>query len=193
MSKITSYDVAGLFNKAYIQVANISKAESGFRATGIYPLNPNVFTEQDFLAASLLSQETEQTAENQDANVVQNSDDAQFGAMAIMTRHLSPVAGPSNVVNEERTPVSFADIAMTPTIAPFSKRGQRKRKQRATILTATPMKTILEDKEKQKIMKLNKTAKVDKSRSKKVIKETTTTNETKILQKKNFTRQFFRE
>lgn len=42
MSKITQYDVANLFNKAYVQVANISKAESGFRAMGIYPLNPNV-------------------------------------------------------------------------------------------------------------------------------------------------------
>ncbi|KAL0852338.1 hypothetical protein ABMA28_000541 [Loxostege sticticalis] len=66
MSKITPYDVAGLFNKAYVQVANISKAESGFRATGIYPLNPNVFTDQDFLAVSLMSQQSEQIAENQE-------------------------------------------------------------------------------------------------------------------------------
>lgn len=121
MSKITPYEVAGLFNKAYVQVANISKAESGFRATGIYPLNPNVFTEQDFLAASLMAQEPEQVAENQDPNV-QNFEDAQSNGIAIISGHTSPLPGPSNrnqcseyvlavpcnqELIEQRTPVSL--------------------------------------------------------------------------------------
>lgn len=186
MSKITPYDVEGLFNKAYVQVSNISKAESGFRDTGIYPLNSNVFTDQDFLAPSLMAQESEQNAENQEPNV-QNFEDVQPDHMAIISGHTSPLAGPSNknqcsesvltvacnqeLVDEQRTPVSFAAIATTPTIAPSSKSGHRKRKQHATILTATPMKTILEDKEKKRIAKLNKTGKDNKSRPKKVVKE----------------------
>lgn len=95
MSKITLYDVAGLFNKAYVQVANIAKAESGFRATGIYPLNPNIFTDQDFLAASLMAQESEQVAENQDPNI-QNTDETESHGRNIISGHTSPVAGPSN-------------------------------------------------------------------------------------------------
>lgn len=204
MSKITPYDVAGLFNKAYVQVANISKAESGFRATGIYPLNPNIFTDQDFLAASLMSQESEQIAENQDPNV-QNFEDAQSDGMAIISGHTSPLAGPSNkdqcsesvlavacnqeLVDEQRTPVSFAAIATTPTIAPSSKPGQRKRKQHATIITATPMKIILEDKEKKKIAKLNKTGKDDKSRPKKVVKE----KKNKHMKQKSYKRKILQE
>ncbi|XP_063932672.1 uncharacterized protein LOC135144577 [Zophobas morio] len=69
MAKITPYDVACLFNKAYAQVANISQGEAGFRATGIYPLNPNIFTEQDFLAASLMVQDSNQPTQNEDENV----------------------------------------------------------------------------------------------------------------------------
>lgn len=54
--KITPYDLAGLFNKAYSRVATIAVATSGFRATGIYPLNPNLFTDDDFAAADAFSE-----------------------------------------------------------------------------------------------------------------------------------------
>lgn len=186
MSKITPYDVAGLFNKAYVQVANISKGESGFRATGIYPLNPNVFTEQDFLAASLMAQESEQIAENQNPNV-QNFEDAQSDGMAIISNKdqcsesVLTVACNQKRVDEQRTPVSFAAIAMTPTIASSSKQCQRKRNQYATILTATPMKIILEDKEKKKIAKLDKTGK-------KVVKE-----KNKHMKQKSYKRKILQE
>lgn len=87
--------------------------------------------------------------------------------------------------------VSFAAIATTPTIALSSKPGQRKRKQHATILTATPMKIILEDKEKKKLWNSIRLEKMTNQDQKKLSKKQT--YETKILQKKNFTRKFFRE
>ena len=43
MRQITPYDVAGIFAKAYAHVATIEKACSGFKCTGIYPLNPDIF------------------------------------------------------------------------------------------------------------------------------------------------------
>lgn len=92
MSKITPYDVAYLCKKAYAQVANISKGEAGFRARGIYSLNPNIFTDQDFLAASLIAQEVEQNYQN-----VQNLGATQSCGMAFFSEHFSPLAGPSNV------------------------------------------------------------------------------------------------
>lgn len=205
MSRITPYDVAGLFNKAYVQVANISKAESGFRATGIYPLNPNVFTEQDFLAASLMAQESEQTTENLDPNV-QNLEDPQPDGIAIISKHTSPLPCSSNkdqrsesvlavasnhqeLIDEQRTPVSFDAIATTPTIEPSSKPRQRKRKQHAAILTSTPMKIILEEKQQKKIAKLNKTGKGDKSKPKKVVKE----KKNKHIKQKSYKRKILQE
>ncbi|CAH4034247.1 unnamed protein product [Pieris brassicae] len=56
--KITPYDVASLVRKAFNNVASISKGESGFRSTEIFPLNPEVFTEEDFLAEETLQSET---------------------------------------------------------------------------------------------------------------------------------------
>lgn len=53
--KITQNDIASLSRKAFQKIATIPKAEAGFAATGIYPLNPDVFTEEDFLAAEVLN------------------------------------------------------------------------------------------------------------------------------------------
>ncbi|XP_050309282.1 uncharacterized protein LOC126745467 [Anthonomus grandis grandis] len=217
MAKITPYDVACLFNKAYAQVANISKGEAGFRATGIYPLNPNVFTEQDFLPASLMAQNSEQPTQNEN-ETGDNLGAAQTHHMTInqapaspvtgssldMSNHQdhespapdplmeapnqnleasvhaasksqsiknkSPNSGPSNQAllgEQKQTYVSFSKIVTTPpTIASTLKPAQRKRKQHSTILTSTPMKNILEEKETNKKKKLNKTGRKDQTRSK---------------------------
>jgi hypothetical protein len=52
LGKLTPYDLAGIFNKAYSQVAATAQDVSGFKATGIYPLNPNVLSEEDFEAGN---------------------------------------------------------------------------------------------------------------------------------------------
>ncbi|KAJ8947778.1 hypothetical protein NQ318_017050 [Aromia moschata] len=46
--KITEYDVSELLNKAFMKVATMEKAVSGFRTSGIFPLNPDRFSEDDF-------------------------------------------------------------------------------------------------------------------------------------------------
>ncbi|XP_046391537.1 MFS-type transporter clz9-like [Ischnura elegans] len=45
---ITMYKIAELFNRAYSNVATIAKGVSGFACTGIYPMNPNIFSDEDF-------------------------------------------------------------------------------------------------------------------------------------------------
>lgn len=54
MQKITPFDVASIFNKAYCNTATIQKGVSGFKASGIFPIDPNIFGEEDFLASSYL-------------------------------------------------------------------------------------------------------------------------------------------
>jgi hypothetical protein len=51
--KITPEELDGLLNTALMKVATIEKDVNGFRNTGICPLNPDVFTEGDVLAANL--------------------------------------------------------------------------------------------------------------------------------------------
>jgi hypothetical protein len=54
LEKITPYDLVGIVNKAYSQVATITKGVCGFKATEIYPLGPSVFSEEDFVAVNTL-------------------------------------------------------------------------------------------------------------------------------------------
>lgn len=59
LQKITPYDIAGLFNTAYSKVATIGNAVSGFKQTGIFPLNPDTFTDKDYLPAETILQHDE--------------------------------------------------------------------------------------------------------------------------------------
>jgi len=48
---ITEYHVASLVNGAYQKAANVATAVNGFRASGIYPFDRDVFSEADFSGA----------------------------------------------------------------------------------------------------------------------------------------------
>lgn len=47
--KISQKDVAGLVNTAYTSICRMDLAQSAFACTGLWPLNPGVFTELDFI------------------------------------------------------------------------------------------------------------------------------------------------
>lgn len=50
---ITHFDITELFGLAYIRVQRAELAISGFRATGIYPVNRHVFEDHDFIDEDL--------------------------------------------------------------------------------------------------------------------------------------------
>jgi hypothetical protein len=51
--RITIYDQGALFGAAYLRVATMDKAVNGFRSTGLWPYNPDIFSENDFMAAAI--------------------------------------------------------------------------------------------------------------------------------------------
>jgi len=53
---VIEYQVACLFNIVYKQLATIPNAESGFKVSGIYPFNDNLFNGSDFAPASVTDQ-----------------------------------------------------------------------------------------------------------------------------------------
>lgn len=55
--KIDQSDVAELFKKAFNRTATIEKAVKGFQSTGIYPLNRNVISEEEFMNVEEIEEE----------------------------------------------------------------------------------------------------------------------------------------
>jgi len=49
---VTQFQIASLFGRAYIKASTMTTAISGFRATGIWPVDANIFKEHDFLASA---------------------------------------------------------------------------------------------------------------------------------------------
>jgi len=58
--RISPFQLAELFGLAYTAVANIAKARSGFSCTGMWPYDPDVYTDVDF-APSMITDEPEGT------------------------------------------------------------------------------------------------------------------------------------
>jgi hypothetical protein len=51
---VTVRQVGHLFGKTYRRAATPRNAENGFRDTGIYPFDPNVFAEEEFAAVDTI-------------------------------------------------------------------------------------------------------------------------------------------
>lgn len=161
--RITPYDVASLVKKAFSDVATMSKGEAGFKATGIFPLNPNVFTDEDFVAAEVLQSEP---------NVVEDVDPIAVQPSAGDPERHSPIPSTSrgfNLRTPEHTTASTSapelplpnstkiqDFIQMPKKTPVLKTRQGRKKQRATILTSTPIKDSLVEKENRKKAKVEK-------------------------------------
>lgn len=137
-SKVLMSDVSTIFNKAYMRVTNMEKAISGFRSAGIHPLDPEVFTEDDFLGANVRS--VPAYVQNDAANV---EDSAEIAGI------------PQN--NDGGSYVSVADISPMPEPATEKRQGGR-RKQQSEHLTSTPMKKKLEEKERKRKLAAQKSS-----------------------------------
>lgn len=136
--KITPYDVASLVRKAFNNVASISKGESGFRATGIFPINPEVFLEEDFYAADILQS---------DSSVPSTS-------KQVSLPDCKPDTKPTPQTKETSDKVSkIQELIKLPEKSPVFNTRQGRKKQHATVLTSTPIKESLVEKENKKIRK----------------------------------------
>ncbi|XP_074040373.1 uncharacterized protein [Leptinotarsa decemlineata] len=102
--KITPYDVAELFNKAYSLVATIAKATSGFKNTGIHPLNPGIFTDEDFLVEDILQKNKDSTPVYVEDTVIANNENnlqrpVRSPAKTVGINQSNPIQVPIQVVS----------------------------------------------------------------------------------------------
>lgn len=145
--RISTSEIAELFNKAFGRVATPEKATKGFEATGICPINGDIFTEDDFLPANFIKTSKEST------NVIENQN--ALGENTIVLTPRSPLTVISQNI-QDTTPekkTSFGDILNYPStskaVLSVEKQKKGRTKQHSEIFTATPMKSLLEEKKKE--------------------------------------------
>jgi hypothetical protein len=156
LEKILPYDLAGIFNKAYSRVAAIAKGISGLKATGIYPLSPSVFSEEDFVAVNTLKSdngeilssalgpditESSYSPEQEDSTNSQNSN-LLISCQPSCSKDIDPYC-PATVSS---LPVSIEAVSPLPVVSPQTPCRQSRSKQHSKIMTGTPMKVSLESK-----------------------------------------------
>lgn len=65
---VTQYQISALINESYGRAASVANAQSGFRATGIWPTDRNIFRDCDFLAAEIMNTDNTPSDTNEGEN-----------------------------------------------------------------------------------------------------------------------------
>lgn len=136
--KITISDVNALFTKAYMKIINGEKAAAGFEKAGIYEMNPNVFDESDFYHGDV---------EDGSSNLNERSTEP------VAAIPEEPIPGCSKDPDLPLRDESFEEIVPVPKPRSMKKSQKGRKKQKSEILTSSPFKTDLEEKEKRRKMK----------------------------------------
>ena len=142
---ITDKNIGELLSTAYFKAATVGNAVNGFKECGIEPHNPLVFSEHDFAAAKttdhdIVGDETENSIANTQALVVENQNISPLEETELMESADSDVP---------KKPISVFDLKPLPKATQCEKKRKSK-KLSSSILTSTPIKEILEQREKQK-------------------------------------------
>lgn len=200
---ITLSDIASIFGKAYLKVATVANAISGFRATGVEPFDSDIFTDIDF--------ETAQTTEREldaEPKLIEDNYQTQFqlpseisilnstastkpvpstSGLQRMPESVTPNKEQMNAANIENTLETPDKECQSQTIKlglpPLPKANTQNRRCRkklpSLIISSTPVKDALEQKRNEKLEKEKK--KQIKYPSKKKIKKISS----KSVQEKN--------
>lgn len=159
--KATSiYEVAGFVNEAMCQALTPQNIASAFRATGICPFNPNIFSDSDFVKSSVTFQPepekdgdgTSQTNNAENEKIVDNEEEIDDNEETVddplspslrTPRAPSPVSSTASKATSQDY-VSPQDILPLPKAIPVAPKRKGRKKGRCMVATDTPEKLALE-------------------------------------------------
>ena len=130
---ITIYHIAELAGMAYTKAFTPSSIINGFKVCGLYPLNPDIFSEEDFLPSSV----TDRPLRSEDSNPPTSSQGSLLST--------PPKSGCTNLKS-----VSPFDIMPLPKAGPRTN-NKPSRKGKACIVTDTPEKKEIEEKKENNL------------------------------------------
>lgn len=165
------YEVAGFVNHAMCQALTPQNIASAFRATGICPFNPNIFSDSDFVKSSVTFQPepekdgdgTSQTGHSDNAENVNNVNEGEIDVNEEDVDDPLPLPSPRTLGSPSPVPstaskstqghVTPQDIVPLPKAIPVAPKRKGRKKGRCMVATDTPEKLALEkeaDEKKQK-------------------------------------------
>ncbi|CAM1296348.1 Uncharacterised protein r2_g568 [Pycnogonum litorale] len=152
---MTIYDIPGIVATAYPLAATASNIEAGFRATGIFPFNRDIFPVSEFSPTYITDRplQSEDAASSPVAMIgnpaTLNSETNFNNAELRLSTSRSISNNPTDNLNDE-TPGSSKQGVSLEDLRPFPKAGPRKQKKRGgrksrttAILTDSPVKAAL--------------------------------------------------
>lgn len=112
---INIYDIAGLFGRAYLKSFTPENIINGFKYTGIWPINRDIFTPDDYLSSYV----SDRPADEVTTNLANNNDPDNIDVtVPEPPSSKSPMAGPSI----PESPVTRPSTPETPEARPLSPR-----------------------------------------------------------------------
>lgn len=154
---ITLYDIASIFSTAYLKVATVANAKSGFRATGIEPFDADIFTDLDFEAARTteIEQPTKDPNLEKSLNMEMESRDQRCEENE-SGPSTSAKTKPLVLDSKSTSPKDDKMIGLPPLPRGIQKSRRPRKKLPSLIISSTPVKDALEAKNNEKIEKERK-------------------------------------
>ncbi|XP_023312440.1 uncharacterized protein LOC111692606, partial [Anoplophora glabripennis] len=174
---LTIYDIPKIVADSLPVAQTSINIVNGFRKTGIFPYNANIFGEDEFSPSFVTDrpeQETIEPEKDHPEQAVMSSTELNPTPSA-STSQAEPKPSPSKKENET---IDLKQVFSPEIVRPYPKAGPRKaaktnrRKRKTAILTDTPEKNALEEQQNKTTKKVKKPKKnMDKKRKKSVCKK----------------------
>ncbi|KAJ8955085.1 hypothetical protein NQ314_006966 [Rhamnusium bicolor] len=128
---VETRDVGPIFGKAYAKTASASTAVNEFRCTGIYPYNPNIFSDDLFAPSELTERENVINDENQVPKPNEN---------ILVARPKTPELRkqPEPQISPDEEPQCSYGIPRTPIRKPPLNSMGPRRRGKTTVITSSP-------------------------------------------------------
>ncbi|XP_047127870.1 uncharacterized protein LOC124808740 isoform X1 [Hydra vulgaris] len=142
-------EFGNLFSTAYGEAASVSKAESGFRKSGIHPFNRLIFTDEDFIAAAVTNQE-------QNTSNITLSDSQEK-----VTNNQTNLTRTHSILKQCSSPVTKTFSQLLDESVSLNKTSRKRRSvQHATIVTSSPYRSVLENSKTKKNVEYKNLSKI---------------------------------
>ena len=152
LEKESQFHVVGIFAAVYEKTATLDKAVNGFRATGLWPFNDNVFTDEDFAAANLTEEEPNPAPAN--TSTGRNANETASVPNTIMTSTTTDNDELSEPPQSPQPGTSKANeilVSICSPPKPKQKRERKRKAEKANVITSSPYKAQLLEKKSPKI------------------------------------------